>query len=101
MERAEPFDIQEYRQTIADAGAVVQELNGLVQSTNELLNSPGVDKLMPQLIGAIDEVERTSEDLINQGFLRAALLILLALAGIVFARLSYHWLAMRLLGTAS
>jgi hypothetical protein len=100
-EPSEPFVIEDYRRTIVDARAVVEQLNGLVQSTQELLNSPGADRLMPGLIDAINETGQISEDLVDQSFLRAALLILFALVAYVVARLSYRWLAMRMFGSAS
>ena len=99
-ESAEPFDIEDYRRTIVDTGTVVEQLNGLVLSTEGLLNSPGADRLMPDLIEAINKVGQTSEDLVDHGFIRAALLILFALVGYVIARLCYQWLAMRMFGSA-
>ncbi len=100
-EPAEDFDIEDYRRTIVDAGTVVEQLNGLVQSTEGLLNSPGADRLMPGLIEAINEAGETSEDLVDHSFIRAALLILFALIGYVIARLCYRWLALRMFGSAA
>jgi vacuolar-type H+-ATPase subunit E/Vma4 len=100
-EPGEEFDIEDYRRTIIDTGVVVEQLNGLVQTTNELLNSPGADQLIPGLIEAINEAGETSEDLVDHSFLRAALLILIALVGYVIARLCYRWLALRMFGSAA
>jgi Mg2+ and Co2+ transporter CorA len=61
----EPFDIEEYRATLIDARAMITEANGLVQTTNELLNSPGADRLVPSLVEAINEAGDTSEGLVN------------------------------------
>jgi hypothetical protein len=99
-EAAEPFVIEDYRKTIVDTGVVVEQANGLVLSINELLNSPGADRLVPSLVEAINEAGETSEDLVDHSFLRAALLILFALIGYVLARLCYRWLAMRMFGSA-
>lgn len=98
-EGAEDFDIEDYRRTIVDTGTVVEQLNGLVRSTEGLLNSPGADRLVPGLIEAINEAGETSEDLVDHSFIRAALLILFALVGYVIARLCYQWLAMRMFGS--
>jgi hypothetical protein len=98
-EPAEPFVIEDYRKTIVDTGVVVEQLNGLVQTTNELLNSPGADRLVPSLVEAINEAGETSEDLVDHSLFRAAFLILFALVGYVLARLCYQWLAMRLFGS--
>jgi hypothetical protein len=104
-EPAEPFDIEDYRRTIVDTGTVVEQLNGLTQSTLELLNSPGADRLVPGLIDAINEAGETGEDLVDHSILLAALLaaflILIALVGYVVARLCYRWLAIRMFGDAA
>jgi len=99
-EPTEPFVIEDYRRTIVDTGVVVEQLNGLVQTTNELLNSPGADRLVPSLVEAINEAGETSEDLVDHSLFRAAFLILFALVGYVLARLCYQWLAMRVFGSA-
>ena len=99
-EPTEPFVIEDYRRTIVDTGVVVEQLNGLVETTNELLNSPGADRLVPSLVEAINEAGETSEDLVDHSLFRAAFLILFALVGYVLARLCYQWLAMRIFGSA-
>ena len=91
----EPFDIEDYRATLIDARAMITEAKGLVHSTNELLNSEGANQLVPSLVEAINEAGETSEELVDHSFLRAALLILLALVGYVVARLSYRWLDLK------
>jgi small-conductance mechanosensitive channel len=97
----EPFDIEEYRATLIDARAMITEANGLVQTTNELLNSPGADRLVPSLVEAINEAGETGEDLVDHSLLRGALLIVFFLVGLVIARLCYRWLEMRIFGGAS
>ena len=96
-----PFDIEDYRATLIDARAAITEANGLVQTTNDLLNSPGVDRLVPSLVEAINEAGETSEDLIDHSMIRGAFLIVFFLVGLVIARLCYQWLAMRIFGSVS
>ena len=97
-EPAEPFVIEDYRRTIVDTGVVVEQLNGLVQTTNELLNSPGADRLVPSLVEAINEAGETSEGLVNHTVIRTAFLIVFFLIGLVIARLCSKWLELRILG---
>ena len=96
----EPFDIDDYRATVVDARAAIAKSNGLVQSTNELLNSPGADRLVPSLVEAINEAGETSEGLINHTVIRASFLIVFFLVGLVIARLCYRWLELRIFGSA-
>jgi hypothetical protein len=79
---------------------VVEQLNGLVQTTNELLNSPGADRLVPSMVEAINEAGETSEDLVDHSVIRGAFLIVFFLVGLVIARLCYQWLALRIFGSA-
>jgi hypothetical protein len=100
-EPAEPFVIEDYRKTIVESGAVVEKLNGLVHTTNELLNSPGADRLVPSLVEAINQAGETSEKLVDHSMIRGAFLIVFFLVGLVIARLCYRWLEMRIFGSAT
>jgi hypothetical protein len=99
-EPAEPFVIEDYRQTIVDTGVVVDKANGLVLSITEMLNSPGADRLVPSLVEAINEAGQTSEGLVNHTVIRAAFLIVFFLIGLVIARLCYRWIELRIFGSA-
>jgi len=99
-EPAEPFDIEDYRATLIDARTVISEANGLVQTTNELLNSPGADRLVPSLVEAINEAGEAGEDLVDHSLLSAVFLIVFFLVGLVIARLCYRWLELRIFGSA-
>ena len=94
----EPFDIEDYRATLIDARTVISEANGLVQTTNDLLNSPGADRLVPSLVEAINQAGETSEGLVNHAVIRGIFLIVVFLVGLVIARLCYRWLEMRIFG---
>lgn len=99
VEPAKPFDIDDYRKTLVEAGATIRDLDNLVGTTHQLVDSRGADKLVPQLVASIDEVSKETRKIINHLFLLAALLIVIALAGYVIARLAYRWLAVRMLGS--
>ena len=94
----EPFDIEDYRATLIDARAMITEANGLVHSTNELLNSPGADRLVPSLVEAINQAGETSEKLVDHSMIRGAFLIVFFLVGLVIARLCSKWLELRIFG---
>ena len=100
-EPIEPFVIEDYRKTIVDAGVVVDKANGLVLSMNELLNSPGGDRLVPSLVEAINQAGSTSEKLVNYSMIRGAFLIVFFLIGLVIARLCYRWLEIRFFESAA
>jgi hypothetical protein len=95
------FDIEDYRATLIDARAAIVETSGLVQSANDLLNSPGANQLVPSLVEAINQAGETSEDLVSHGFIRAVALIIIFLVGLVIARLCYRWIEVRIFGRAT
>ena len=82
---SKPFDIKEYQDTIA-------EVTTLVDSTNRLVATAGLETLLPQLINAIDRIEGEGEELIDHSFRQAILLILIAMGAYVVARLVYNLL---------
>jgi len=95
-EPAKPFDIDDYRHTLVEAGATIRDLNSLLGSTQQFLDSHGASELMPQLATAIDKAGDESRALADHLFLRSLLLIVIALTGYVIARLLHEWLALRL-----
>jgi hypothetical protein len=95
-EPAKPFDIDDYRATLVEAGAAIRELDNLLGSAQRLLDSPGGSQLLPQLLGSIDDVGDESVKIVDRVFLLALLLIVVTMASFVLARLVYRWLANRM-----
>jgi hypothetical protein len=91
-----PFDIRQYRDTLAEASKAASELTKLVESADHLVASGGVEQLLPQLIVALDRAESESEKLVSHVFRLGILLILIWFVGYVAARLLFQYLATRL-----
>jgi hypothetical protein len=89
-EDSKPFDIKEYQDTIA-------EVTTLVESTNQLVGTVGLEKLLPELVKAIDQVGNEGEELIDHSFRQAVLLILIAMGAYIVARLIYNFLNKKLI----
>ena len=87
---SKPFDIKEYQNTIA-------EVTTLVETTNQLVGTIGLEKLLPELIKAIDQAESEGEELIDHSFRQGILLILIAMGAYVIARLIYNFLNKKLI----
>jgi len=97
-EPAKPFDIEDYRQTLIQATAAIHDLNDLVGSTHQLIDSDGAERLIPQVATAIDDVESLGQNLIDRAFQRALVFLLIALVAFVAARLAYRWFELRFFG---
>jgi len=87
---ARPFDIKEYQDTIA-------EVTTLVETTNQLVGTVGLEKLLPQLVKAIDQVGNESEQVIDHSFRQALILILISMGAYIVARLIYNYLNKKLI----
>jgi len=91
---SKPFDIKEYQDTIA-------EVTTLVKSTNQLVGTVGLEKLLPELVKAVDQVGNEGEELIDHSFRQGILLILIAMGAYVVARLIYNFLNIKLIWSRS
>jgi hypothetical protein len=89
---SKPFDIKEYQDTIG-------EVTTLVERTNQLVGTVGLEELLPQLINAIDRAEREGEELIDHSFRQGVLFILIAMGAYVIARLIYNFLNKKIIGS--
>ena len=87
---SKPFDIKEYQDTIA-------EVTTLVETTNQLVGTVGLEKLLPELVKAVDQVGNEGEELIDHSFRQGILLILIAMGAYVIARLIYNYLNKKLI----
>ena len=87
---SKPFDIKEYQDTIA-------EVTTLVESTNQLFGTVGLEKLLPELVKAIDQVGNEGEEIIDHSFRQGIMLILIAMGAYVVARLIYNFLNQKLI----
>ena len=87
---SKPFDIKEYQDTIA-------EVTTMLESTNRLVGTVGLEELLPQLIKAIDQVGNEGEEIIDHSFRQGVLFILIAMAAYVIARLIYNFLNKKLI----
>jgi len=94
---AKPFDIADYQATVVEVGLTTDKLTRLAESTNRLVGTDGLEKLFPQLIKAIDDVGRESEELIDHSFRQALILILIAMGAYIVARLIYSYLNKKLI----
>jgi hypothetical protein len=91
------FDIADYQATVVEVGYTTDKLTKLAESTNRLVGTDGLEKLLPQFIKAIDDVERESEELVDHTVRQVILLIGLGMVAYIVARLIYSYLNRRLI----
>jgi hypothetical protein len=67
--------------------STAQNLNALINSTNQLVNTVGIDQLLPKIVAVIDKAEDEGRNIIDHSFRQAVLLITICLVGYVIARI--------------
>jgi hypothetical protein len=87
---SKPFDIKEYQDTIA-------EVTTLVETTNQLVGTVGLEKLLPELLKAIDQVGNEGEEIIDHSFRQGFFLIPISMGAYIIARLIYNFLNQKLI----
>jgi hypothetical protein len=90
-ESSEPFDINDYKETLREATGTVTQLNSLVGEANRLLNSPGWENLLPQLENTIGRVGKESDEVIDHTFVRGIFLLLIWLVGYFLIRFALYY----------
>ena len=96
-----PFDIKEYRDMVAEVSHTAQELNTLVNSTNQLVGTVSLDQLLPMIVEAIDQAEDEGRKIVDHSFNQAVLLIIIWMVGYTLARIIIHYVTKRRAQTVS
>lgn len=94
---AKPFDIKDYQATLKEASNTILQLHDLVKSIDQM----GLEKTLPQVVKAVDEVEQRGEKWVFFAFILGVALIAVFLVGAVIASLAYRHLANRIFGSAA
>jgi len=76
----------------------VDHLNTLTASLTQLLESPGWQQRMPQMMQMIDGSEQIGKNLVDRAFIRTIVLILILLFGSVVSGLLYRYVSRKLFG---
>jgi uncharacterized membrane protein len=92
---SEPFDIKDYRDTVAEVSNTARELTTLVNSTNQLVTTVGLEKLLPQIAEAIDQAEDEGRKMIDHSFRQAVLLIIIWMVAYILARTIINYITKR------
>jgi hypothetical protein len=99
-EPAKPFDIRDYRMTLAELSSSAKELTKLAASLERVSDKVGADKLIPHIVNALDRAESEGEELINHAMLQMILLIVIGLIGYIIARLFIQYISTKMMASA-
>jgi hypothetical protein len=83
---------------VALTGAV-EQLNTMVASLGQLLESPGWEQRFPQLLQVLDQTELKGEDFVDHIFIRVMMLMLIFLLCSLLTGLLYQYMTRRVFST--
>lgn len=92
---SEPFDIKDYRDRVVEVSNTACELTTLVNSTNQLITTAGLDNLLPQIAKTIVQVESEGRKMIDHSFRQAVLLIIIWMVAYILARTIINYITKR------
>ena len=92
---SEPFDIKDYRDTVTEVSNTARELTTLVNSTNQLITTVGLEKLLPQIAETIVRMESEGRKIIDHSFRQAILLIIIWMVAYILARTIINYIVKR------
>ena len=88
--------IESYRKTIAEATVAIQQLQMLVETTVNLIQTPNLENLFPYLKSSFDLAEEEGEQLVDHAFRQAIYLIFIWMAVYIIGKLILRLLTEKL-----
>jgi hypothetical protein len=92
-----PFDILEYQATLREATKTIVQVNEVMKTLDKM----GLKSMLPQIIVALENLEKKGQAWVYLGFFLGIALILVFLVGSVIAALTYRHFATRIFGSGS
>jgi hypothetical protein len=87
-----PFDILDWKATVAEAAVTAVEMQKVVASTEHLLSSADLERQLTQILETADHLENdVVDDIIDRAFLRGVALIIVFFVVLTI----YRWLIRR------
>jgi hypothetical protein len=87
-----PFDINDYRDTVAEVSNTAQELTTLVISINQLLTSSGLDQSLPKIDKTVNQVGDIGKEIINHSFRQGVLLLVIWMVVYIAAKVIINYI---------
>jgi hypothetical protein len=91
-EAAGPFEIKDYQATLKEASTTIGQLHEMLKTVNQM----GLEKMLPQIVRAVENIEERGEKWVFFAFFLGVALILVLLIGAVIASLVYRHFANRI-----
>jgi hypothetical protein len=98
-EPSEPFDIKDYQETMVQASSMIEQVDGLLRTVEEVVSSPGWERTLKVFVETIDRAEETGEEFVDHTIWRAVLLIVIFLFGLLIVLVGQQYFSKRVFGS--
>lgn len=92
-----PFDVLEYQAVLREASHTILQVHEVLKTLDKM----GLKSMLPQIIVALENLEKKGQAWVYFGFFLGVALILVFLVGSVIAALTYRHFALRIFGSGT
>ena len=97
-EPSEPFDIKDYQETMVQASSMIEQVDGLLRTMEEVVSSPGWEKTMTVFMDSVERAEETGEKFVDHTIWKVILLIVIFLFGLLLVLICQQYFSKRVFG---
>jgi hypothetical protein len=98
-EPSEPFDIKDYQETMVQASSMIEQVDGLLRTMEEVVSSPGWEKTLTVFMDSMERAEKTGEEFVDHTIWRVILLIVIFLFGLLIVLICQQYFSKRVFGS--
>ncbi|MGD8228048.1 MAG: hypothetical protein PVI20_09725 [Desulfobacteraceae bacterium] len=98
-EPSEPFDIKDYQETMVQASSMIEQVDGLLRTMEEVVSSPGWEKTLTVFMDSMERAEKTGEEFVDHTIWRVILLIVIFLFGLLLVLICQQYFSKRVFGS--
>jgi hypothetical protein len=98
-EPSEPFDIKDYQETMVQASSIIEQVDGLLRTMEEVVSSPGWEKTLTVFMNSVDRASKTGEEFVDHTIWRVIFLIVIFLFGLLIVLICQQYFSKRVFGS--
>jgi hypothetical protein len=98
-EPSEPFDIKDYQETMVQASSIIEQVDGLLRTMEQVVSSPGWEKTLTVFMDSVQRAEKTGEEFVDHTIWKVVLLIVIFLFGLLLVLICQQYFSKRVFGS--
>jgi hypothetical protein len=97
-EPSEPFNIKDYQETMVQASSMIEQVEGLLRTMEQVVSSPGWEKTLTVFMDSVQRAEKTGEEFVDHTVWKVILLIVIFLFGLLIVLICQQYFSKRVFG---